>query len=221
MPRLTVLQLDTAFPRIAGDVAASATYREPVHIIRIPKASVAKVVAANPDSLDITAFEDAIATIGSGMITTSCGFLGYWQDHLSRLTTQPVITSSLCRLDHLCRQYGRGRVAIVTFDADVLRAPLYAPLLGGFDGPVIGLDQTHHLRRVIADDLPQLDCDKAEAELISHLSGQLDGIEAVLLECTNLPPYKAALKKTFDVAVYDILNAIDELTPGLVRPAFL
>ena len=141
MPRLTVLQLDTAFHAYCRRCRRSATYRKPVHIIRIPKASVAKVVAANPDGIDITAFEDAIATIGSGMITTSCGFLGYWQDHLSRLTTQPVITSSLCRLDHLCQQYGRGRVAIVTFDAAVLRAPLYAPLLGDFGGPVIGLDQ--------------------------------------------------------------------------------
>ena len=90
----------------------------------------------------------------------------------------------------------------------------------GFDGPVIGLDQTHHLRRVIADDLPQLDCDRAEAELISYLSGQLDGIEAVLLNAQSAALQSRA-GKTFDVAVYDILNAIDELTPGLVRPAFL
>lgn len=221
MPRLTVLQLDTAFPRIAGDVAAAATYTEAVDIIRMPQASVAKVVATQPDGIDITAFEDAVASISSGVITTSCGFLGYWQEHLSRLTTQPVITSSLCRLDHLCQQYGRGKVAIVTFDAAVLRAPLYAPLLGDFGGPVIGLEDHHHLRRVIADDLTHLDRGKAEAELISHLSGQLDGIEAVLLECTNLPPYKAALKKACGVAVFDILNAIDALTPGLVKPAFL
>ena len=79
---LTVLQLDTAFPRIAGDVAASATYRSRC-TYPYSQGIGGKGCCRKSNSLDITAFEDAIATIGSGMITTSCGFLGYWQDHLA------------------------------------------------------------------------------------------------------------------------------------------
>ena len=54
--RLTVLQLDTVFPRIKGDVASRETYLEPIKVKKIPQASVAKVVTATPDQNDMTSF---------------------------------------------------------------------------------------------------------------------------------------------------------------------
>ena len=229
MTRLTVLQLDTGFPRIAGDVASPESYLEPVDIRIIPRASVDAVVSSHPHRLDISGFEAARATLNEagneGIIATSCGFLFYWQEHLSSLIERPtgrhLITSSLCCLEAVCRKYGSSKVAIITFDADVLASPLYARLTGDFDGPIIGLAPHHHLRQVISGDLPKLDSRRAEKELLAHLSGKLSGIDAVILECTNLVPYKPAVIKAFGVAIFDIMTCIDDLVPGLVKPAFI
>ena len=76
---------------------------------------------------------------------------------------------------------------------------------------------------MIADDLPELDSARAEAEIIDLVAGLMAQrpVRALLLECTNLPPYKAALKKRFDVEIFDILTQIHLMNPDIVESAFL
>lgn len=217
---LTVLQLDTGFPRIPGDVAAPATYNAPIDVIRIPKATVSKAVNHRPDEMDITAFEDAVGNVKDGMIVTSCGFLGYWQDHLARISNVPIITSSLCLLPGLLNKYAPEDIGIITFNAATLKSAAYAKLLEGFTGPIIGLTPDMHLRQVIEEDADRLDHQRAEAELTNHLAPSINGLKAILLECTNLPPYKAAIFKEFNGHIYDILSAIEEVMPGQVKRQF-
>ena len=47
------------------------------------------------------------------------------------------------------------------------------------------------------------------------------GVRALLLECTNLPPYKQALKARFDIEIFDILTLIDSMKADIVNPAHL
>lgn len=221
--RLTVLQLDTVFPRIKGDVASPETYLEPVKVEKIPQASVARVVTSSPDQNDITPFMTAAAAINSGMGVTSCGFLGYWQDELNRHCPRPFIASALVDLPQWQQHYAPDEMAIITFDESVLSTPLYAPLLAGFSGQVIGLHPHMHLKKVICEDQAELDQQRAEAELIAHLDALLDfnTIKAMVFECTNLPPYRQAIKSAFKVDIYDILTSIDARAPKLVRPELL
>ena len=53
MNRITLLQLDTHFPRIPGDVGSVDTYRCELEIIRVPNATVEQVVNANPFQIDL------------------------------------------------------------------------------------------------------------------------------------------------------------------------
>ena len=46
-PALVVLQLDTRFPRVPGDIACPETYLLPMHTEIIPKAQVAKVATGS------------------------------------------------------------------------------------------------------------------------------------------------------------------------------
>lgn len=59
-PAVTVLQLDTHFPRIAGDVGCAQSYALPMEVIRVPSATVQNVVNDRPDLIDIAPFEDAL-----------------------------------------------------------------------------------------------------------------------------------------------------------------
>ncbi|MGB7242062.1 MAG: hypothetical protein WBC93_08260, partial [Sulfitobacter sp.] len=43
----------------------------------------------------------------------------------------------------------------------------------------------------------------------------------LLLECTNLPPYKAALQQITKLPVTDILTLIEATQPGTVQQRFL
>ncbi len=50
---VTVLQLDTDFPRIAGDVGCKESYARPPQIIRVKGASVGRIVTDRPQDIDI------------------------------------------------------------------------------------------------------------------------------------------------------------------------
>lgn len=221
MPALTVLQLDTNFARIAGDVASQETYNRPIICKKIAKASVARIVQSRPDLVDITPFEEAIRPITEGITTTSCGYLGYWQDHLEDISRVPILTSVLCQLPEIHKHYAPHEIAILTFNADILGEAVYAPMLNGFAGRLIGLEPHHHLRCVIENDLTELDPGQAGQDLIALLTPQMQGIKVLVLECTNLPPYKQLLKDTFNIAVFDILNALEAIDEGLVKEEFL
>ena len=102
-------------------------------------------------------------------------------------------------------------------------APAFAPSLHGFDGPIFGLADGSHLKQVIADDLPRLDGARAEAEVTDLVAGLVarHRPKVLLLECTNLPPYKPALAARFGLEIFDILTLIDLVNPDIVDPAFL
>lgn len=213
-PAVSVLQLDTAFPRVPGDVACPDTYLGEVEIIRVPAATVGCIVSAQPDLIAIEPFETAVRQARGEVIVTSCGFLSFWQAHLASLTERPFIASALVALQGIEDLSG---VLTLTFDADRL-GPLHFP------GPmtdVVGLAAGMHLREVIAKDLPDLDMRRAEAEVVALVERARTATHSLLLlECTNLPPYRAALQRALDLPVIDILTCIETLRPGTVTAAF-
>lgn len=218
-PGLTVLQLDTRFPRIPGDVACPETYLEPVEVIRIPAASVGRIVTEAPAAIDIAPFEDALRAARGDVIATSCGFLAHWQDHLQALTQRPVVASALVALDRL--EASAPPVSVLTFDA----AKLWAGHWTAARAPgtqLIGLRPEMHLRQVIERDIADLDAGRAAEEIADMLRARLaPDCESLLLECTNLPPYKTAIRAVFHGAIHDILTEIEARRPGTVLPEFL
>ena len=223
MPILSLLQLDTGFPRIAGDVGSPDTYRATLETHVVPDLSVARVITATPRARDVDGLAPVLARARGDVITTSCGFLSVWQDRLAALAPAPFVSSALCALPSILRRYAASELAILTFDAATLLAPAFAPSLHGFGGPVVGLADGSHLKQVIADDLPTLDAARAEAEIIALVAALVacERPRALLLECTNLPPYKAALAARFDLEIFDILTLIHSVNPDIVDPAFL
>ena len=223
MPVVSLLQLDTSFPRIPGDIGSPETWRAGLDIHVVPELSVARVINSDPGATDMTAVEAAMDRARGDILTTSCGFLCYWQDRLAARTARPFVSSALLALPDLRWRFADDELAILTFNADVLTSPAFAPSLGGFAGPVAGLAKESHLRQVIANDLPALDRQRAEDEIVRLVDGlcAAGGVKALLLECTNLPPYKQALKARFDIEIFDILTLIDGMKADIVEPAHL
>ena len=217
-PAVTVLQLDTGFPRVPGDVGCPETYRGRVEIIRIPNATVGQIVTADPASIPMAPFEAALERARGDVVVTSCGFLSYWQDHLAARTTKPFVSSALMALPELCQSYAPHSILTLTFDADALTAAH----LRGCSTDVIGLPQAMPLRQVISQNHKTLDTDRAGQDIAAYVADQKKPWHrCLLLECTNLPPYKQAIRRVCDLPIVDILTCIEDIRPGTVRAAFL
>lgn len=222
MVGVSILQLDTNFPRIAGDVAAPETYKCDVEVIRIPRADVKQIVRSDPQKIEIAPFLNAAKTAKGQVVVTSCGFLSPFQDQIQTELDRPFIASSLNGLPGLMQQSAQHGVGIVTFDADKLTDAHFPIGIERSDLPTIGLRDDSHLRQVIQQDRPDLNFDLAKTEVLRLLKDELPAhIQTLVLECTNLPPYKSAIQQMFKIQTFDILDMVEQLRPESIADPFL
>ena len=222
MARVSLLQLDTDFLRVPGDVGCRDTFCEPLEIIRIPNATVDQIVTDQPSQIDLSPFLDAIVAAEGDIIATSCGFLAPFQSQLQAVTDRPVIASALDQLVDIADFFNADEVGILTFDAGKLGKNHLPASAVDFANRIYGLAANSHLRDVISNDRRDLDITLATQDVQSALRPCLDQpIKALVLECTNLPPYKAAIRQMLDVPIFDILSAIEKLAPNTIQPEFL
>src|SRR5262245_10330866 len=194
-----VLMLDTRFPRILGDIGNPGTFDFPVRYHRVAGASPERVVHEGGRGL-LSLFIDGARTLeaeGVGAITTSCGFLARFQDALAAAVRVPVFTSSLLLVPLVHRMLPTDRaVGVMTVDASALSSEHFA---GAGIAPdmrihVAGMETEKEFSRVLLGDLPALDVDAARAEHVKvaeRLVAAHPDIGAIVLECTNMPPYQA------------------------------
>ena len=203
---LGVIVLDTRFPRPPGDIGSPETYARagiPARLLTVPGASARRVVQTQ-DPVLLGPFVDAARTLaeqGACLITTSCGFLAGWQRELQVSVPVPVITSSLLQCADL------PAPGIVTFDATSLHHGLLQ-MAGVPDGtPVEGLTPGCELQsRILADDTV-LDFAQAQMDVVSaavRLVSRCPQVQTVVLECTNMPPYRLAVEQATGRPVHDL-----------------
>ena len=203
---LGVLMLDTRFPRPPGDVGNRETYSRagiPVRFVTVQGASPRKIVQdADPSFLQ--PFVDAavaLAAQGARLISTSCGFLARYQTVLQAAVPVPVVTSSLLQ----CR--GLDRVGIVTFDAQSLSRPLLDAVDVPADAVVEGIAPGCEMHARILANAPEMDLAEVECNVVDaarRLAAHDSGLRNIVLECTNMPPYRDAVARATGLPVHDI-----------------
>ena len=227
-----ILMLDTRFPRIPGDMGNAATFPFPVRYQRVAGASPDLVVRRGAAGL-LPAFVDGARQLereGVGAITTNCGFLVTYQRELAATVAVPVFTSSLLLVPLVHRMLPPGRrVGIMTVDAASLGAEHLTAAGVGADVPVAvaGLEGEKEFTRVLLGDEMELDVDLAREEHVRvarRLVTDHPDVGAIVLECTNMPPYTADIQRETGRPVFDITTLVRMAHDGLAagrapRPA--
>ena len=211
MRPLGILMLDTRFPRIEGDIGNPASFDFPVIFRRMAGIGSADAVAAHPDRARVLAAlkanADALAAEGAVGLSTSCGFLALYQKDLEALSPVPVATSALL----LIRELRDRKVGVITASAENLTPAHFEAVDAPGDTPVEGLPSDGSFAATFLRNGLTLDRDAVEREAVAAgraLVAKHPGVDTVVLECTNLPPYKAALKAALGLPVFDVLDLL-------------
>ncbi len=221
---LGVVMLDTAFPRPPGDIGNAATFAGPVLYRVVAGASPQRVVVERDRALlapFIAAARD-LAAAGADAIATSCGFLALFQRELEAALDVPVWSSSLLLVKALdVRLAASGqRAGIVTADAASLGADHLAAAGAPADTPIEGLSIASAFRRTLLDNRAELDIDEARRATVAaalRLVERHPEVGAIVLECTNMPPYAAAVRAATGRPVHDIITLIAARLASVVR----
>ena len=205
---LGILMLDAQFPRIPGEVGNALTWDFPVHYKIVRGASPQRVVKERAVGLlepFIEAGRELIA-MGADGITTNCGFLSLFQAELADALAVPVAASSLMQVPLVQAMLPPGRrVGILTISAGSLTPDHLRGAGVPLDTPIIGSDPQGEFARVIIGNEMELDVEKARADMVAAataLRQQHTDLGAIVLECTNMPPYSADIRAAAGVPVF-------------------
>lgn len=209
MPVLGLLMLQTRFPRPPGDVGHPRTFDFLVRRQVVTGATPERIVRGS-DRAALQPFASAglaLVEQGCSAIATSCGFLALWQRELQAALPVPVWTSSLLQL----AESPHRRFGVITIEAASLTPAHFEAVGADPDTPVEGITPGSPLHCTLLQDLPVLDEADAQAQVLAaarRLRLRHPGIDTLVLECTNLPPYAPALRKSTGLEVLDVTTLL-------------
>jgi len=212
-----VLMLDTGFPRPVGDIGNPETFRFPVIYERVPGASAQRVVHGRAEGL-LEPFVTAglrLVDRGAAAIATSCGFLVLFQHELARRLPVPVAASSLLQVAWVEPLLPQGRrCGVITFDASALKPEHLCAAGARGDTPVAGMPAGGALQRAVLENASEMDVDAVRTEVLAVAGRMLRAapeVGALVLECTNLPPYADDLRARYGLPVFDSTTLLEWL----------
>jgi hypothetical protein len=212
-PFFSILRLESNFPRPIGDSANPQTHVFDVRVSVIDDANVDSVIYGGfgggqslVDSFVLAA--QAQITQGAIAVGTSCGFLFEHEAQIQSQISVPFVSSSLTLL-----ATGLGEpIAVLSFDADILENAVWFKKACMDIGNIVvgGIPKTGHLYTVIRTNQLNLNLRVAANEVVQSALDLVQksikefGLapQTLLLECTNLGVYRAAIQKALDDCRY-------------------
>ena len=222
-----ILMLETQFPRIPGDIGNATTWDFPVLYKIVKKATPDLVVRKGAPGLLQPYIQAAqeLEKEGVGAITTNCGFLALFQKEMASAVNIPVFTSSLMQvpLAYVMIKPSQ-KVGIITVHSKSLTQK-HLSCVGADQIPhvIYGTEGEEEFSRVILDDEMELDVDKSRDELVRVAKQMLlehPEVGAVVLECTNMPPYAASIQKEINLPIFDIYTLVIMVYRAVVKKDF-
>jgi len=222
-----IILLENFAPYIPGDTANATTYSYPVRFQRIPGFSVERIM--NHDMSLVDDLVQAAVTLqseGVRAITGDCGFMALYQDRIAAAVQVPVFMSSLMQIPFIRLLTGAGgKIGVITANSRSLTLPLLRK--AGVEHPeelvIEGLEDTEHFSKSVFDEIGRLDSDIVQAEVLQAVENVLkrdSGVRVLLLECSLLPPYGAAVRDATGLPVFDYITMIDYVFSSVVKRKF-
>ncbi len=215
----------TQLEAVPGNIVHPNTFSYPIKLRRIEGANYRTVVEKPCEEVlarMIVAAKEMEAA-GIKAITTTCGFNAIFQKKLANSVAVPVFTSSLMQIPLVCGMLAQGQeLGVITADKNHLtRAHLeQVGIASSVPLCIAGMENTGEFSRVRTNPLSELNVEKFIEEIFDvakMLSSRHPNLGAIVLECTDLPPASATIRKRLGMPVFDIvtlMNMVHEAVSG-------
>ena len=224
--KIGILMLATHFPRVPGDIGNATSFPFPV-AYRIVKEATAETVVNQQDPALIEPFCQAARELeaeGCKCIVTSCGFMAIFHKEIAAAVNIPVSSSRLLQVRLGSSMLSPGKkVGIITAKAPALSEKHFAGVdITDVDKVVYGIEDTE-FGQTFFTDCNYIDLNLAEAEMIKvgqKMLRENPDVGAIVLECTNMPPFTRALQEATGLPVFDVINLIRYVHDAIVSPGY-
>lgn len=221
-----ILMLDTRFERLPGDIGNPITWPFPVNYRVVQGCTPAEIITletANPLQGFLDAIDELVAADVIG-ITTTCGFLGYYQQELADYSAVPVASSSLLQLPMVERLLpAKKRAGILTYNAEALTAEHLNAVGVSADTPKQGFSYDSLFYRWIMEGLQDVNLADLRNDVVNaahELKRREPDIGAIVSECTNLTPFAQDIRLKTGLPVFDTVSMVHWFYNGLQPRSF-
>lgn len=234
--RIGILMIEARFPRPPGAIGNASSFPFPVmhHVVKGCSGSrtVRDLAAIDPESNEfrkaIEPWIDGARYLedqGCQAITTSCGFAVLFQHRLLEAVSVPVFSSSLMLVPFVAATLRKGRrVGVITADAATLSAHhLLAAAIEPARIHIVGMDGCPEFAATAWGDKTTLDFVRISNEVVTvakRLVDEAPDTGALLLECSLLPPYAAAVQAEIGLPVFDFTHLVSLVHHACARSSF-
>ncbi len=219
-----ILMLNAQFPRIPGEMGNASTWDFPVLYKVVKSASPQKVVTENdPNLLEpfVKAAKELEAEGVSG-ITTNCGFLAMFQKEMNEAVNIPLFSSTLMMVPLVYSMIRPNqKVGIMTVNKATLSGKIIDGAgCAGVPKVIVGMEDEEEFTNMILEDRLQMDvgkCEEEHAKVAKRLVAENPDVGAIVLECTNMPPYSHIIQQVTGLPVFDIVTYVNFMQHALVK----
>ena len=210
-----ILILSASYPCIPGNVGNASTFPFPVRYQEVSGATIDRLLNQRDSSL-LEPFIKAAKNLesrGVKAITGACGFMAQFQPQVRDAVDIPVFLTSLLQVPFIFQITGRP-VGIITANAACLTSEHFkgAGIPDGLPLVIVGMEGQSEFRGAVLEEKGILDSGKIEQEVVQvarKLVTDNPHIGAILLECSDLPPYARAIQQAVNLPIYDFVTMIN------------
>jgi len=225
-----ILLLETPVPRIPGDVGNARTWPYPVHYRVVRGVTPERVLPTLDRDYVLPLFTEAALALeqqGVAVVGAGCGFTIALHEEIQDRLTVPFVSSSLLQIPGILAMLAKFQsLGILTIrKASLTPSVLSSAGLRDFDRvSVYGMDDFGgYFSKSFIGNATNVDFARVRREHISaaqSIMQQAPNTGALLLECTNMPPYAGDIQRVTGVPVYDFTTALNSAVHAAVRPPF-
>lgn len=223
-----IIVMDCLIPYPPGTPGNPSTFEFPV-LYEVVRGSTMERLIYTPDAQLAEPFLEAgrrLVAQGVRAVFGNCGFMILFQERMAAELPVPVFMSSLLQLPLVSRGLARGQAVGIISASAVSLSPRHMEIaLGGAEVifHIAGLEDRPAFKAAVHDQCGELDFNALEAEVVATARGLVRAhpeIGAILLECTDLPPYALAIQEETGLPVFDISTLINYGAASVIRSRF-
>lgn len=204
---------DVWYPMVPGNVVNASTFDFPVRLQAVRGLDIEALFGGRAVDASAAVLQACWELQAQGVraISSACGFFGRYQAAVAPQLDVPSALSSLVQLPWLQSLLVGKKIAVLTADSSAITPELLAACGVSGVGSLVfgGLQDAAEFSAILAG-RGSFDNEAVQAEVVT-LARELCAdplVGAVLLECSDLPPYAAAIQAAVGLPVFDFTTLI-------------
>lgn len=219
-----IIAVDLVYPKLPGNVANATTYGFPVLYKKV-NFDIELLFAGAPEiEAEIIAAAKELEGEGVRAIIGACGYFAHFQRQVAEAVNVPVFLSSLCQIPLIKLSLKPSqRIAVFVASGEDLNDRLLEKVGANPKDCLIQNIGNLESFAPIRWGKTELDNERLTKDLVKVaqelISGNQD-IGAILLECSDLPPYACDIQAATGLPVFDFITLINWVKEAVVQKRY-